>query len=692
MAKESTENRESEETRVVNGPFMLCPVLGTVRYGERDRPAVEPLAVDLVGNDGLPPHAGDGRPVPVRVRWRVATVPEGATDRLFRDQRTTTTWCDLTGRAQTGFRLGTVRGVYAVEATAPRFEDGAGTVFKVYSDGVVFRLLIDPPRGPVPVDRALKLSMRAIDWRSRPVDDAEIHGIFADVWPPSPDAPGFAAKAGRNGRYRLTVRARGAGRRRLAITARRSGHVETLDLDFLPGPVRRLELRQIGTDGPRLPLGTVGLTLRALDRFGNQVSHPEVEWTATSGKVRPIVPGSRGSAAAVLLVGREPVVEVSARVGRRTARLRVHRPDIFFQPVEKDAFTRVGDTFRLWLHVTTPAGGGTLRGLHVRMLGPGSAELTAARAIDPDLPELQVAEGDDGIVDLSLVDMELPLSEEGGELLAGELEYRCLSPEEACFEIESARLTIATSPDHDHPLHEGLDYCRRQKREDHKKKLCLRVCVAAPGGGGKTEQEAYEEQKQEVEKHVRRAQEIFNENVEVCCPLIEIEATYERLPWAEYTAVVGAGGAARTVDVATHDQDAAEDVWPIDAEMRELLKKCRSPKCVSIYFVPTVEGGHHGSWFPVNAATISPGDMPETTGERGSGPGIAVAQYAAVHHNTIVHELGHLLIDLPRGESHGDEHVGDHERVMYKQLPAGRKLTEGECSHIWSNVDKYGGS
>ncbi|HYL35769.1 MAG TPA: hypothetical protein VEV17_07650 [Bryobacteraceae bacterium] len=59
-----------------------------------------------------------------------------------------------------------------------------------------------------------------------------------------------------------------------------------------------------------------------------------------------------------------------------------------------------------------------------------------------------------------------------------------------------------------------------------------------------------------------------------------------------------------------------------------------------------------------------------------------------------MHELGHVLIDLPRNEDGGDEHhdITDPKRVMYPGAGDDRgKFTKEECSHIFDNIDKYGG-
>jgi hypothetical protein len=205
-----------------------------------------------------------------------------------------------------------------------------------------------------------------------------------------------------------------------------------------------------------------------------------------------------------------------------------------------------------------------------------------------------------------------------------------------------------------------------------------------------------------VEADVAQAQQVLDANVPECCPIIRINASYDSMPWADYQAIVAGGNKPGSMEFLpgpweqnTDNQNAAQDILAPNAKMRELLKKCRSDNCIPVYYVPKLELQKGNVWRKLGGATVSPRDYPETTGAQDSGVGIVLHQGLALNAHSLIHELGHMLIDLPRSENGGIEHVpnqGNGDRVMRQNPPHGGKFTQQECSRIFDNIDRYRGS
>lgn len=232
------------------------------------------------------------------------------------------------------------------------------------------------------------------------------------------------------------------------------------------------------------------------------------------------------------------------------------------------------------------------------------------------------------------------------------------------------------SPEQEHELHPGTEKCRPQKLREPQK-LCLNFCIVNKPGG-----KTLEQLENDAKAQVTRAQEIFNENIGVCCPKIEISACYNELPWNEYYDIVKDGEVTDVLEQCDYtnplNNDSTKDKFDLSQEVKDLLKKCRNDDCLTIYYVPEHRYKSGGTWYPSNGVGISPNDFPETTGAAGSGSGIILTQGLSLDDNTLAHELGHNLMDLPRDENEGAEHVDNSEsdRLMKPIAPAGRKLTK----------------
>jgi len=235
-------------------------------------------------------------------------------------------------------------------------------------------------------------------------------------------------------------------------------------------------------------------------------------------------------------------------------------------------------------------------------------------------------------------------------------------------------------------LNSDTDYCRIQKR-NRRKPLCVNFCLVPIGA-------TYNALKAEARAHVREAQAVFKENVKRCCPDIRIRACYAKLEYWKYLDIAALGEAGGLETVQHEDEkstDKSKNRSKVSDELKNLLKYGRKENCVTVYIFPKLES-RHTSWNEIVAITISPNDFPETVSASGSGPSIIMRQGQPPSSKTFIHELGHLLIDLPRSFRNGIEHVNDPERVMHLVRIVGNKFTKRECERIWQNIDLYNGS
>ena len=115
----------------INGPFELVPVGTDRRWGYCDQATITPLGVDVLGTDGQPPHGPDGASIPMKVRWTVVDVPDGAMENLISGTlKSKLTPIDANGRAYVSFQLGKVQGLYTISAALVGSPGSANAFFE----------------------------------------------------------------------------------------------------------------------------------------------------------------------------------------------------------------------------------------------------------------------------------------------------------------------------------------------------------------------------------------------------------------------------------------------------------------------------------------------------------------------------------------------------------------------------------
>jgi len=196
-------------------------------------------------------------------------------------------------------------------------------------------------------------------------------------------------------------------------------------------------------------------------------------------------------------------------------------------------------------------------------------------------------------------------------------------------------------------------------------------------------------------RQVARAQRVLDANVSNGLVPIQITASYVGIEWPTFRAAL-AGGALPALML--HDGSASQwksdpelDAFPLFAPLRRLLTMSRESNVLSVWIVPGFVN-YDRWWKPARAVSISPNDYPQTTGAPASGPAIVMTG-DETNDTVLVHELAHILVDLPRATRGGNEHVDDRTRVCAETNgPVGDRLTAEECQFINRNVLRYEGN
>lgn len=700
--KESSEKQKVEPiSTAVNGPFVLHGIDGLARYGMCGQVVTAPLTVAIAGKDGQPPIDTKGQPVQVNVLWEVVKVPDGADSNLLPgDLSSLTVVANTRGRTQTSIRLGDILGIYTVRATLPDYPDCVDAFFVVYTEDVVSDIIILPTK-PTSVDEAMHVVVQASDWRGHPVEDANLIAVVGKHAPPDSFAP---VRRSRN-EYVFEIRSRYAEKIVLIVGDVLTNYTVETDVEFLPGKTQ--ELRFLPIENPRHhpPYNHMRLELQAFDQFGN-LTRPNVVWNVSSGTIKPVPPPPGVSAAAFFTFTDEPKAVVTAQWEELSIDQILELPGVFLRPMDLEPFSYVGDNFCFRVEVFPPPGHGIAKAVNISLKQPiDSAKLVSTSHAHPesDVPMPQISEDKYDVLHIRIEQMESWLLDDEACLPITELEYQCIKPEEARFKVLDASIEIgyhsaepnaADHRDQSRSLHPGTDYCRQQK-EIRKKRLCLNFCLVTTPGG-KTLKELTDEAK----KQVKKAQEIFDANIPICCPQIKIKACYNELKWKDYKLIVNGGdkggeledGIWKENNKSTYNSDSKKDAWKLSQETKDLLKKCQKKNCHTVFIVP-IFYWKPGVWTKGRGVNISPNDFPETTSAQDSGTGTIMIS-GETDDTVLVHELSHLLIDYPRNVNSGSEHVNDPDRVTYgggETVPR-NKFSKEECSYIWKNIDKYGGN
>lgn len=694
--KEKEQTEGSDEN--LNGPFIVQSISSQSNFEAYGRTGelIQHGVTLLVRNEAKePPTDGRGEVIPVEVQFEVITQPQGANMELFTDGEEHSTLTDDQGRAHVGIRLDSGRGVYVVRATLPDFLDSVDAFISIYTEGIVSKLTV-LPFYPVSVGEPLQIQVQATDWLDVPVENADLVASIQTVDPPGIPPQTFEAVSEGNGIFTLELHSEFAGKQFLTIGDRATEFTVEQEIDFLPGAVSSLEIMPVENPRFQPPFDQTTIELMALDNFGNVVPLQGVDWSTSTGNIVPISAREGVSAAAHLNFEQDSIANVTATFEKLTTSTRVDLPGVYLRPIEENDFAFVGDNFRVQVEVFPPSGGGMAKSLSVDISSPGeAAEFVSAKDYEDMLPPVSTSTDEDGNLQLTIEKMEIPLYEDTPRLVVTELLYTCLSELEACLEVIRGDIVIQRSPNRNHALHPGLRYCRPQK-ERREKELCLNFCLVTKPGG-----KTFAQLKTIAEAEVAKTQQHFDHNIANCCPKVKIKACYNNLTWREYRPIVNGGAKPGVLEDgiwkeggnSTYNGDATKDAWKLSQETKDLLKKCRKANCHPIYIVPEYFR-KSAAWSRGRAVTISPNDFPETTGAQNSGSGTIMTSGLNVNDNVLIHELGHLLIDLPRNEDGGNEHKGirDRNRIMIGNPKRHRKnFSAEECSHIWSNIDGYTG-
>jgi hypothetical protein len=443
------------------------------------------------------------------------------------------------------------------------------------------------------VDEAMRVTVHVQDWRGHPVSDGQITGSIEGFDDLPPGLPGAAARGGREGRYRLAVRCPSAGPQQLLIGDGVSGRTQTFPVVFRPGKAASVKITQQPLEAVAAPRRQARLSLAARDRFGNLLETPEVKWSASGGKVRPVHPQENESADALVAFPSGRLVRVTASVGNRSASQHIDNPDVLLlstapnnAPVSDATFSPgpapvvfPGDRFRMALIAIAPPGGGVLRGYRVRLQEPvGMVERLGFHLTNADngLPQPTISHLGRGTIELTTTELAVSIPDDGGGIYLGELLYACAGSGRTCFEVTEAELTISRSPDEEYQLNAGVRMCPVQKARAEKG-LCLNICIAAAPKAGKTAEEVFNAIKAQVEADVQSAQGILDANIAICCPKIRITTHFHEIPWARYQAIVAGGGKPGEMEVlpgpwetVNDSQDAAANIWEPNDKLKNL--------------------------------------------------------------------------------------------------------------------------
>jgi hypothetical protein len=676
-----------------NRPIVLNAIGGPMRYGLAGGVTLHPLVIKALGNDGLPPHDRKGKPVALRVQFETVRVPKGEKENLLGDGlKRITLETDEQGRASVEARLGKTRGAYVFAATVLKFRDGADVDFTAVTDGAVAVMQAAPVK-PGSVEDVTRLRVTALDWQDKPVTNARL-GATVLYGFQRPEVSSFKGKHLGGGEYEFAIRSTQAATVPVEILDVTTDTRLQLPIPFLPGRIRNLKILPSEDPRERPPFNQTRLDAIASDRFGNVVPDARVKWAAGSGRFMTLAPSPQVSASAIYRFGEAPDINVTASIANRTARTRLKLAGTYVRFAEKENFILTGDPFKVWVEVFAPPGGGLTSSLVARLREPvRSARRTHVRQPNKGngVPEPEVVTGKDGRLDLRVKKMNVALSEYDGALLIAELWYDCLADGLACFETLAGEITIARSPDEKVPLPPGFTKCVDQKEKDPRR-LCLQVYIPVDP----TRPDSFDSLKDDFDELVKRTQRVFDRNIAACCPKVVIKTCYKEIDWRQYQEIVGEGevrGVLEQEIVGKPQKDPAKDIAQLSPEVKLLFRRFRERDCANVFYVPEHRYKDAFGWRTSNGFTASPNDYPESTKPPGN-PGILIRQGVDRRDRTLVHELGHLLIDLPRdANGKSDEHVPDSEidRVMRTNPPAGRDFTRDECLRIFMNLAKYGG-
>jgi len=623
----------------------------------------KPLRIEVTG--------GNGKTAGLRVRWKLQEGP-GEAEILNGGVSET----DEEGRSWIGVRVGEARGVYLVRATIEDIRDCVDALFSIYTEGVTAELQV-MPHSAVRVGERRQVAVRALDWRGEPVRKADLA-----VFTRSDEIGKKAIRAKyRDGAYQFRIGSRTAGVNHFFVIDQGTKVVKPMAVTFLPGAVKRIEILPIESPRRTAPWNRTLVEARVMDRFGNSIPDARVTWRTDAGKLEA-AESREGVTSTARLTVAEADATITARVGQISARRKLLAPGVYLRFLDERRYTPVGGRFGMQLEVFPPVREGTIRKLRISVRQPENAKL---RAVHSDrfaniIPAPEVEQTGD-LLKLSWTDLDIPLSGCDDCLPVAEFSYDCMGAGETCFEVADAVITTSHSPDEDSKLNPGVGSCRLQKLLSSKD-LCVNICLIY------RDDSSYREALERAESQVKRAQELFDQNIKICCPDINIRACIHTFPYDEYKDhnPNGRGDHGDWLEVLkagpANISDPTKDILPLSDTAKWLLTRCRVKECLTVFYVPGLTSGGR----PDSGRAINKGSFPETVqGE--AGPTIFI-DAGATDTGTLIHELGHQLLNSPPS---GDDHVDDTTRIMNRGSngDVGEWFIKEECSKIFDNIGRY---
>jgi len=668
----------------VNGPFIVRALPEPIVYGWAGEFLAAPIIIHVEDEQGGVPVDVEGNPVALAIEFSIFSAPDGSGIMYF-DEGAPLQYehLDESGRAQVGFHVGDLPGVYVVQVTLPGYEDCVDAFVEIYTGQAVSDIHIEFDERRQ-VGESFYAYARITDWCGNPVDSAT---PILTVWDgerphqisPIEVLPPF---------YTFEVYTERAGPNRLTIGDAQHGYWIERTIGVSSGTVEELEFLPYESPLASPPHNETVIELRAWDTYGNLVKLDRLEWVVDGGELSPVDPSPEASAAWRLAIyGRAAAITV---YGEDFAiDLEVEQPEVHLRETSDDLFVRTDDEFGFFVEIQPLEIEAGIQEVMID-LAYSTESVEFVELIEPSFRThggWVTAEPYDGGIFLHFT-VNAPITGRcRTRIVLGELRFRCINELEAQFEVMMAEL-VAVDPPVTYQLNKGLKFCKAQKKQ-RQKKLCINFCIVDKPGGM-----TYSQLETRAKQHVSHAQGVFNDNIPVCCPDILLNVCYTQILWKDYKAIVNGGDKGGVLEDgiwSTYSSDAAKDAWGMSNEMKNLFKKCRKSNCISVYLVPEFVW-KDGTWSTGYGVAISPNDFPVTTAA--SGPGIILDDDLVPNQGSLVHELGHILIDLPRNTGGGSEHVSDSNRVMYgNETATGRNtFSKEECSRIWDNIDQYLGN
>ena len=656
-----------------------------VRLGE---PSTTPLAVGLAAVTNQ------------RVTFTVTSAPDDG-ELAFADGETTSTTVSLDshGQASTGFTISSAPGVYWVRAHLVDMDRAdRGIFFQIITEGVVTGYRYKPT-GPILAGVPFSLTLKPRDWLGAAVPGLALCASLDDpyTW------AAFTVTEREPGTYLLRSNITKAGSHRIwPHHSPGFAATEPLEIDVLPGPPAELDIHRVEHPRERPPYNQAGIHVRARDRFGNLIPELELEWTASSGRIAAVPRAQDSSASASLSFADQPQVTVTAGRADLSGSRRIELRNVVLQPLMDEDFVYQGRVFGVGVTLFPPSGGGTLNGLELTLdlpdaeaahfLGstPGSGFTGLSERRDPAGNQLL----------FTLTDAAVSLNEKGEPLRLVDLRFRCRSAEPACVRIRDGRMAVSRSPQVDHELRPGDEFCMDQKH-DRELQVCLQFHIVAHTRDRLGNRIEFDAVRDRAREYVAEAQKIFDQNVASCCPRLSLRACFRRVSLRGYFYIIDLHERNGVLDafiysergVPTPNPDPTKDAWTLTEEMRQLLNY-PGLNCINVFLAPYYRAKIGGVWRNRIAETISPRDFPESLNNKAFRPTILMSITSMMQDpkkTILAHELGHLFIDLPRTNNDGDEHANDPTKLMHNPAFSPRDnyrgaLTATECDRILGNI------